>query len=174
MDMTPEIKKDRWNVLWAAQRSQRYHSRRNTFFDRWNKATALVGVIGGSSVVASLGELFPPHMGLIAAAIVVFMSGIDLVAGTGEMARRHNDLRRRYCELEAEIVSDLEPSEASIAKWQAKRLAIESDEPPTYVALDVLCYNELARAYKHLEKVTPQKIPLYKAITAQFLIWPNA
>lgn len=174
MEMTPEIKQERWLVLWAAQRSQRYHSRRSTFFDRWNKATALVSVVGGSSVVASLGQLFPPHVGLIAAAFVVLMSGIDLVAGTGEMARRHNDLRRRFCELESEIVSQLAPSEASIAAWQAKRLAIESDEPPTYVALDILCYNELARAYGHMKDVTPQKIPIYKAITAQLLVWPNA
>jgi hypothetical protein len=131
-------------------------------------------VIGGSSVVASLGTLFPASLGLIAATIVVFMSGIDLVAGTSEMARRHNDLRRRYCDLEAEIVSELDPTETSIAKWQGKRLSIESDEPPTYVALDVLCYNELARAYSHLKDVAPQKIPMYKAITAQLLVWPNA
>lgn len=173
MEMTPELKKARWEVLWAAQRSQRYHSRRSMFFDRWNKSTALVGVVGGSSVVASLGSLFPPLIGLIAAAIVTLMSGIDLVAGTSEMARKHNDLRRRFCELESKILSELSPNDESIANWRAERLSIESDEPPIYVALDVLCYNELARSYSHIEGVTPQKIPLYKSLTAQLFAWPD-
>lgn len=174
MDMTPEIKKARWEVLWGAQRSQRYHSRRSMFFDRWNKATAFVGVIGGSSVVASLGKLFPPDVGLFAAAIVTVMSGIDLVAGTAEMARKHNDLRKRFCELESKMLGELSPSDDSIAKWRAERLAIESDEPPIYVALDLLCYNELARSYGHMQDVPPQKLGWFKTITAQLLPWPNA
>lgn len=174
MDMTPEIKNARWDVLWAAQRSQRYHSRRSMFFDRWNKATALVGVVGGSSVVASLGNLFPPHVALFAAAIVTVMSGVDLVAGTAEMARKHNDLRKRFCELESKILSEPAPSDNSIVKWKAERLAIESDEPPIYVALDVLCYNELARSYGHMQGVPPQKLGWFKTITAQLLPWPNA
>jgi hypothetical protein len=173
MDMTPELKKARWNVLWAAQRSQRYHSRRTAFFERWNKTTAFVGIIGGSTVIASLGQYVPGWLASLGAAAIVVMSAIDLVAGTGEMARRHNDLRRRFCELEAEIVSDLAPSEASVAKWQAKRLAIESDEPPTYVALDVQCHNELARAYGPAANMPSHRIPLYKSVTAQIMVWPN-
>ena len=174
MEMAPEIKQERWKVLWASQRSQRYHSRRSIFYDRWHKATAFVGVVGGSSVIASLGKIVPSWVALTATFIVVCMSGVDLVAGIGEMARKHNDLRRRYCELEADIAHELAPTEASIAAWKVKRLTIESDEPPAYVALDILCYNELARAYGRMADIAPQKLPLFKAITAQLFVWPNA
>lgn len=102
------------------------------------------------------------------------MSGIDLVVGTGQMARQHNDLRRRFCELEADLVRDLSPTEATVAGWQARRLTIESDEPPTYVALDLLCENELARAYEHLKARPRASVPWYKVITAQFILWPNS
>lgn len=161
-------------MLWASQRSQRYHARRSIFYDRWHKATAFVGVVGGSSVIASLGKIAPSWVALTATFIVVCMSGVDLVAGTNEMARKHNDLRRRYCELEADIARELAPTEASIAAWKVKRLTIESDEPPAYVALDILCYNELARAYGRMADIAPQKLPLFKAITAQLFFWPNA
>lgn len=166
---------DRWELLWAVQKSQRYHSRRNAFFDRWNKTTAFVGIVGGSTAFAAVGKYLPETAGTVAAAFVVLMSAIDLVASTGEMARRHNELKRRFCELEAEIRQCAKVEDNVIASWQGKRLAIEADEPPTYVALDLLCENELARSYAHLSKGEPHnKVPWYMKRTAHFFRWENA
>jgi hypothetical protein len=174
MDTPRDLNKDRWDVLWAAQRSQRYHARRNVFFDRWNKCTAFIGVLGGSAVIASLAQHAPAWLAAAGGLLVVVMSGIDLVVGTGEMARKHNDLRRRFCELEASLARDTSPTESTIADWQATRLAIEADEPPIFVALDLLCENELARAYEHLRDQPRVAIPWYKVMTAQFILWPNS
>jgi hypothetical protein len=174
MELSDDLKKRRFAVLWAAQRSQRYHARRSHFFDRWNKATALSGVLAGSAVVASLGEQAPSWLAGLAAFVVVVLSGVDLVAGTSEMARKHNELRRRFCELEADITRDIAPDEAKIAGWQARRLEIEADEPPTYVALDLLCHNELARSYPHLANDPPIKVGWFKAFTAHVFLWENA
>lgn len=171
---SPATTNPTWDLLWAVQRSQRYHSRRRAFFERWNKATAFVGVVGGSAVFAALGHYAPPALATVGAAMVVVMSGIDLVAGTANMARRHDDLRRRFCELEADMTRDLQPSAATVAQWRAQRLAIESDEPATYVALDVLCENELARAYRHLQDQPRYPLPWYQRLTAQLLRWENA
>lgn len=164
---------ERWQTLWSVQRSQRYHSRRASFYGRWNKATAFTGVVGGSAVFASIGNQMP-LVATFGAAAVVLISGADLVAGTSEMARKHNDLRRRFCELEAEIVAKTEASAKEVASWKSKRLAIESDEPPTYVALDLLCDNELARAYGHLADRPQHQVPWFKRLTAQLLIWENS
>lgn len=160
-------------LIWAAERSQRYHSRRAAFFNRWNKATALVGVLGGSAVFASLGHLSPAIMGQIAAAIVVCMSGVDLVAGASEMARKHDDLRRRFCELEADIRRKVEPTVDDAARWFGCRLAIEADEPATYVALDLLCENQLRRAYGHHGEHGPRPVHPLKSATAQLFRWEN-
>ena len=62
------------------------------------------------------------------------------------MARKHDDLRRRFIKLEAEILSNEEPDSDTALTWCADRLDIESDEPPTYKALDLLCENEQAIA----------------------------
>lgn len=174
MDIQTDTSTDRWNILWAVQKSQRYHSRRNAFFDRWNKATAFVGVLAGSAVIAALAEQAPKALAVAGGVLVVVMSGIDLVVGTSQMAHRHSDLRRRFCELEADISRELSPGESTIAEWQARRLAIEAEEPPTYVALDLLCENELARAYEHLQDVPRATVPWYKVMTAQFILWPNS
>lgn len=174
MDMQPDIKKDRWDVLWAVQKSQRYHARRHAFFDRWNKSTAFVGVLGGSAVIASMAQHAPPWLAAAGGLLVVVMSGLDLVVGTGHMARQHNDLRRRFCEMEADIARDPEPGAPTVAAWQARRLAIEADEPPTYVALDLLCENELARSYAHTSTKPRAILPWYKVITAQFVLWADS
>lgn len=174
MDTQTDIDKDRWEILWAVQKSQRYHSRRNAFFDRWNKATAFVGVLAGSAVIAALADQVPKALAVAGGVLVVVMSGVDLVVGTSQMAHRHGDLRRRFCELEADISRDPSPTESTVAEWRARRLTIEAEEPAIYVALDLLCENELARAYGHLSATPRVTLPWYKVMTAQFIPWPNS
>lgn len=174
MDANDPLKQPRWELLWAVQKSQRYHARRSAFFDRWHKTTLLVGMLGGSAVVASLGDLVPSWIALAGASLVAVLSGLDLVVGTGEMARKHNDLRRRFCELEREMQLLPLADEAKLAAWRGERLTIESDEPPAYVALDVLVENELARAYAHLKDQPPHSLTWLQRNTAHFLRWENA
>lgn len=93
------------------------------------------------------------------------------------MARNHNDLRRRFCELEADIVSctSANLNADKIGAWKGRRLSIESDEPPTYVALNVLCDIELRRAHG-LDLLTDgaNKLPAWKRRTAHLFIWENS
>lgn len=163
-----------WDQHWDVQRSQRYHARRTAFFDRWHKATAFVGLLGGSAVIASLGSMAPTWLATAGAVLVVVMSAVDLVVGTAEMARTHNDLRRRFCELEADMALTPDPTPEQVASWRRRRLTIEADEPPTYVALDVLCHNELARSYSHLANQPRHSLPLHQRLTAQLFRWQDA
>lgn len=175
MNATDPLKQSRWELLWAVQKSQRYHSRRSAFFDRWNKATAFAGLLGGTAVVASLGDKAPDWLALAGGVAVAVLSGIDLVVGTSEMARRHNDLRRRFCELESVMQRQPDADAAKLAEWKAERLSIESDEPPSYVALDILCENELIRASAHLDNTQHlHKLGPLQRATAQILRWDNA
>jgi len=162
-------------ILWSIQRSQRYHARRASFFSRWNKSTAFAGIVGGSAVFASLGEALPAFVATAAAAAVVIISGADLVIGAADMARKHNDLRRRFCELEAEIVGVDGPQSIDLNKWKATRVSIESDEPPTHVALNVLCENELIRSRYEADRAAQYVHPVgtWKRLTAHFFIWEN-
>jgi len=162
-------------ILWSIQRSQRYHARRSSFFSRWNKSTAFAGIVGGSAVFASLGEALPAQVATVAAALVVMISGADLVIGAADMARKHNDLRRRFCELEADIVGVETPEPTDLSRWKSLRVSIESDEPPTHVALNILCENELIRARYETSKASNFMHPIspWKRLTAHFFIWED-
>lgn len=166
---------DKWDLQWGVQRSQRYHARRTAFFDRWHKGTAFAGIVGGSAVFAAIGNAVPAWVATAGAAMVVAMCAIDLVVDTAGMARTHNDLRRRFCQLEADMAAaGQDASQEQLAAWLQQRLAIESDEPPHYAALNVLCDNELARSYRHLKQQQPHHIPWFQRMTAHLLRWENA
>lgn len=171
-----DANEEKRKILWSIQRSQRYHARRSAFFSRWNKATAFAGIVGGSAVFASLGKALPDQVANLAAAAVVLISGADLVIGAAEMARKHNDLRRRFCELEAEIVRVECPTATNINNWKSARVAIESDEPPTHVALDILCENEMIRARYDAERAKQHlhALPIWKRATAHFFVWEDS
>jgi len=170
-----QANEEKRKILWSIQRSQRYHARRSSFFSRWNKSTAFAGIVGGSAVFASLGEALPAQVATLAAAAVVLISGADLVIGAADMARSHNDLRRRFCELEAEIVGVEVPEGADVGRWKSARVTIESDEPPTHVALNLLCENELIRSQYEAKRAAEyiHPIGIWKRLTAHFFIWEN-
>jgi len=66
-------------------------------------------------------------------------------------------------------------TEKDFAAWQSERLAIEAEEPPVHVALDILCENELIRATGgHLAQAPLHSLGWFKRITAHWLMWENA
>ncbi|TWP37278.1 hypothetical protein FNS29_04235, partial [Xylella fastidiosa subsp. fastidiosa] len=90
-----ELHTMRWELLWGAQKSQRYHSCRMAFFDRCNTLSSFIGLLGASAVVASFGKYTAEWMAVAGAVTVTIATSINLVAGTAQMARIHSDLRRR-------------------------------------------------------------------------------
>jgi len=164
-----------WDVLWAVRRSQRYHARRRAFYRRWRQLTAFAGVMGGSAVVAAAGQVVPGWVALWAAVSVAVLSALVLVVNAADMAHTHDDLRRPFAELEADMVRTAEPSADELGAWTARRLAIEVHEPPIHAALDVLCENELIRATgQHLTDTPLHRLGWFKRATAQVFLWENA
>lgn len=134
------------NLLWGVRRSVRYHTRRRRFYDRLNTTASGVTVVFGSATFGILLSEAAKQWALAAAAVVTAVSAIDLVLGTAQMARLHHDLARRFIELEKRIVAAPNPDETTLSAWIQERLTIESDEPPPYRILDLMCHNELVVA----------------------------
>lgn len=160
----------RWGTLWAVERSARYHDRRRAFFDFWHRLTAGLSLIFASAAAATLLNATGHSVALGAAFIVAVLSAVDLVVGTAERARKHDDLRRRFIGLLRCIQSDEDLVPETLAAWADERLSIELDEPPIYRALDLLCENELAVA-----KSLPPRVHLtrFERLTAQWVRWEN-
>lgn len=167
--------KERAAILWAAERSARYHARRQAFFDRWRRITLGANVLFGSAAAADLlkegGHEAGHAIALVAAFAVAFLSAMDMVISTAEMARLHNELRKKFVVLEAKIRRSAEvPTEAEIHTFQDDRLAIEADEPPIYVVIDLLCVNEIERANGRPPR---EKITTWQTLTAHWWHWPD-
>jgi len=133
-------------LLFGVRRSVRYHNRRVRYYDRVNKAVTLLSALSGSATIASLLSDLGTEWSIAFATIVAVSSSINLVIGTAQQARLHNDLAKRFLELEKLIILTENPATESILTLTGKRLVIEADEPPPLLVLDSICHNELLRA----------------------------
>lgn len=139
------MKPDLHDLLFGVRRSIRYHNRRERFFDRLHKISTFLAALAGTATVASVLAQAGSLAITFAVAVAVF-SVIDLVVGTAQQARLHNNLARRFFDLEKAIITCKDPSEDAIVNFKAQRLDIEANEPPPLKVLDSMCHNELLRA----------------------------
>lgn len=134
-------------LLFDVRRSARYHVRRRGFYERLHKIASALNILSGSTTFIGLIKSYP-NLSLLGAGLVTIVSTVDLVIGSPQMARKHNDLARQFISLEKKIITvDKEKAEQKdIIKLTALRLTIEANEPPVYRVLDALCHNELCKA----------------------------
>lgn len=125
----------------AVDKSMRYHQRRRGFYDRINRLSMFAVIICGS---AAFGRLFesPEYF---AAATTIF-AAINLVWAPSHCARDHEMLFRHFSDLAIEIRTTA-ASKGAYDGWVRKRMEIETDEPPTFIALEADCDNEVRRAW---------------------------
>lgn len=164
------------SLLFGVRRSVRYHMRREAFFEAWHRIiTSACSVIFGSAVIGSLLTDIDNQLALYAAGVVTILAALDLVIGTAQMARLHNDLRRRFLDLEKRLCGAGELDAPQLDALTRERLDIEADEPPVLRALDTICHNDLLRASGYpRESGTYVPLNWYQRCTAQLINWPIA
>jgi hypothetical protein len=135
------------DLLFGVRRSIRYHNRRIRWYDNLRKfSTFMTALSGSATIVVVLNQELNHLWAIIFSSLVAIFSLADLVMNTTGQARLHNDLARSFFNLEKEIITADDTSEAAIKRWIAKRLDIEANEPPPLRVLDCVCHNELMRA----------------------------
>lgn len=149
--MTPEdeeLDDEHWELLFAAQRSVRYHRHRQRFFDNVHAAGSLLTAIFGSATFVGVwGGQEQSWVVLVALATAV-ASAMEIVLRPAAVARDHSELARDFIGLEQDLrrarVAGLTPE--SMQELTSLRLAIEAKEPPIHLVLDTICHNELIRS----------------------------
>lgn len=133
--------------LFGVRLSIRYHARRVMFYDRWNALVTGASALFASAASVTLLTSVDPKWAALIAAVVAFLQVADLVVGTSRLARTHDQIYRRFIELEKRI-NLLSPNATTqdILTITNERLSIEADEPPTLRNLTLMCRNELLRA----------------------------
>ncbi len=166
--MVEGTEKEVRDLLFGVRRSIRYHNRRRLFFDHIHKFSTFLSALAGTATVAAVLAKAGPAWTIPFALAVAVFSVLDLVIGTAQAARLHNDLARRFFDLEKSIITFKSPTEEDIANFTVQRLDIEADEPPPLKVLDSVCHNELLRAmgYNKSEYV---HIKWYQRLFSQLL-----
>ncbi len=140
------LEDERYGLLFGVRKSIRYHSRRRRFFERIELMSHFSSLVFGSAAVAVVLSTYPKEYAAYAGAFVSVMAAMNLVIGVSRMARLHEELARRFVELEKAMSLAGDVSEQQLAEFYGKRLDIEADEPPAMRILDAMCHNEVARA----------------------------
>ena len=115
------------------------------FFERYNLFTNALSVIFGSAAIFAIVKEFQ-WAGITAGALVTIASAVNLVVGSTRMARVHEELTKRFIELEKCLILAGEYDEQKCTEFFANRLDIEATEPTALRVLDSICHNELMRA----------------------------
>lgn len=140
-------------TLYRIEYSIRYHQRRESFFDWWDKFAKAIAVLGGAATVVSVVHVDAIRLA-IAAAITV-TSTLSLVFGFSQKARQHFDLRKRYGQLEAEVLESDIVDSVLLSKWNGKIALIEADEPPPLAALVQISQNDVTRSRGQHDHIHP-------------------
>lgn len=168
-----DLQRDWARECFAVQRAIRYHLRRQGFYDDWNSLTNASAILLGAGTVAALAQKlpFPGVLSVLFPVLIMVFSTLNLVWGTTRRARLHNNLYRRYVEVERRILAVTDASEQALRAVRGERAAIEADEPPTMFVISVLCHNEVVRATGGGEMY---RVPLLHRWLGHFWAFPDA
>lgn len=155
-------------LLFGVRRSIRYHNRRVRFFDRFNKVTTFLAALSGTATFGVALSSASPKLIITFALLVTIFSVVDLVVGTAQSARRHDDLSKKFFELEKAIITAKNITDDTLVQLSTRRLDIEATEPPPLKILDIICHNELMRAMGYDESCFVG-LKWYQRLFAQFI-----
>lgn len=135
------------DLMFHVDVSIRYHTRRRRFYENGQQVALFTGLMFALGTVHELMELIPAHLRIllgVAGAVVIVLS---IIARAGAKASEHNDLKRRFIELQTEMERGRgSATEDHVKEWVAQRLSIQTDEPPINRVTHAFAYNELVRS----------------------------
>lgn len=159
---------ERSGLVFAVRRSIRYHDRRQTHYDRLRRVTNFFATLLAGYVFIEVSGGTLPEWVKYVAAVGGLLSACDLVQGFATQADLHRNLKRRFLELEIAIDGSALTHQAACIE----RLRIESDEPPPFRALDLLCHNELCAAEGY-DRTEQWVVRWDQRVTSQWWKWSN-
>lgn len=143
-----EIEERYSDLLFGVRRSVRYHRRRERFLDAIAKAVKVITAGAGAATVLSLVAEGPDWLIETAAGTTAVFSVLDIVFAFDRTARTHSSLASDFLGLEQDLLRADQGALAlsELVDLEARRLTIESREPPHLRALNLMCHNELVKA----------------------------
>lgn len=163
---TISLETQRKNLLFSIHRSIRYNTKRQRFFECWDRFSNFISVVFGSSSVYAITQQ-NEHIAIILAVLLSVISAAALVIGFGHKARDHMDFIRQYLSLEHSLLTS-ELAQAKINEIKHELNRISYSEPPVLVVLEQICYNEQLNA-EGFPKEKQSKINVIQRLFANYI-----
>lgn len=142
-----------WGTWWNVQRSIRYHSYRQAFFEGFSRLVSGLNILLSSAAFASIlksVEASDTGFAKCLMLILAIINTLDLVYGVAKRAWHHRELRNKFIDIEKRFLAGRRydyVTKADLSKIEEEILGVEIDEPPIYRNLDIFVHNEMVRAY---------------------------
>ena len=137
---------ERWELIWKAEYSSRYHRRRAAFLSNTDTFINVINVMAGASAFGALLAEAPTMLSKFGTAIVVLLSLLQILLRLGANSAAHAQWLGRWTTLLAELRSKTAPTEIDLEKWFHESAMIESQCVGELRALCYACENAAARA----------------------------
>ncbi|RYG88140.1 MAG: hypothetical protein EON59_05360 [Alphaproteobacteria bacterium] len=165
------VAKDLKDLTFYVNRSIRYHSNRQGFYERFDVRINVANLVLGSwAVLSLLDQSNLKSIALWQGALIALLSFVNLSMRSAEKASKHSQFRQRYFDL----LKKLKPIDASDPDVKQQLIAcqescfdIERDEPPTNSTLDLLAHNQQCKAQGESDSKI-WAVPGWMRLTANF------
>jgi hypothetical protein len=121
-----------------------YHRMRLSWFSGLHRLGMFVNILAGTAAVAAVVKQ-DQTLSLTVALVLAFVSAANLAFDFAGFARKHEDARRLYHDLAAEL-EESEPNEATIHRLRARMIRASASQPVVYEAAQALAYNAAIRS----------------------------
>ena len=158
-------------LRFCAERSARYHERRVIYYTRADNVITTIALLAGSGVAWSILNKWPQAGSVTLSLLVAVVSFVGLTMRPAYMASLHARLKQQFVDLSAQLLGMDDSNAESVLAIERQRLQIERDEPPVYRALDLICHNEVCRAWGRCSPDVMWVLPWYMAMAPQLVHW---
>lgn len=152
-------------------RSIRYHSNRQSFYERFDLTINVANLVLGSwAVLTLLDQSELKAIALWQGALIALLSFVNLSMRSAEKASKHSQFRQRYFDLLKKLTpidSAAPDAKQQLIACQESCFDVERDEPPTNSALDLLAHNQQCRAQGEQDSKI-WAVPWWIRLTANF------
>ena len=146
-----ELDKKIFSLEFSVSKSIRYHMKRVSFIQFWQRIFKITLLLSGSGAFFSLASK-NTELAFYGSMVVAIVAATENAINLPENARIHNNLYKKFFNLSIKMNKD-NNTEENYLKWRQKRFQIEREQPPELDALNVRCHNEECESRDLLEDI---------------------
>jgi hypothetical protein len=143
-----ELEDCRWQLLYRADYSSRYHRRRAAFLTNLDTLFTLVTVIAGASAFGDLVAGSPGWLSKVGAATVTVLGLAQALLRLGPAGMMHTQWLKRWSRLHAAVSLNTSPTLDQVRTWTEERASIEEECVAELRALVLDCEDAAARTLR--------------------------